>query len=114
MLFGVKALILTFFFPDGPKNISVDVSPREPVEGSRVNLTCSCAANPAVNNYTWFRRARGPGSSPMLQVGSGPVLSLQSMGASHTGLYLCHVRNELGENTSLEVMLSVMEKQRGL
>lgn len=107
-------LLSWLIFPDGPMNISVSVSPHETVEGSRVNLTCSCAANPEVNNYTWLRKAGAPGSSSMVQVGSGQVLSLNSMGESHRGLYLCHVRNELGESNSPEMMLSVMGKQKGL
>uniref|UniRef100_A0A8C2WFI5 Ig-like domain-containing protein n=1 Tax=Cyclopterus lumpus TaxID=8103 RepID=A0A8C2WFI5_CYCLU len=64
-----------------------------------VNLTCSSAANPAADRYTWYR-STGSSLSSLLQVGSGPVLSLPSVEASHTGLYLCQASNPLGGNHS--------------
>uniref|UniRef100_A0A3Q3BG57 B-cell receptor CD22-like n=1 Tax=Kryptolebias marmoratus TaxID=37003 RepID=A0A3Q3BG57_KRYMA len=97
----------------GPTNVSVSVYPHHIVEGSSVNLTCSGAANPAADNYTWFKRTGVPGSSSMVQVGSGQVLSLPSIEASHRGLYMCHVGNRLGENNSTEVMLAVVEEPNG-
>ncbi|XP_072251162.1 B-cell receptor CD22-like [Leuresthes tenuis] len=96
-----------------PVNISVSVDPQPVVEGNDVNLTCSSTANPAADNYTWYKRTETLISSSLVQVGSGQVLSLPSMGASHTGFYVCHVRNSLGENNSTEVMLDMKEKQHG-
>ncbi|XP_071381678.1 B-cell receptor CD22-like isoform X2 [Centroberyx affinis] len=93
-----------------PENISVSVDPAGRVaEGSSVNLSCSSAANPAADSYTWFRRTGSPGPSSLLQVGSGQVLSLPSMEPSHTGHYLCLARNPLGEN-STELLLLMQEK----
>ncbi|KAK2910532.1 B-cell receptor CD22-like [Channa argus] len=89
-----------------PTNVSIDVSHSGSLAlGSSVNLTCSSAANPAAENYTWYRRASS--SSFLLLVGSGEVLSLQSLEASHTGLYLCQVRNSVGEDNATEVLLTV-------
>ncbi|XP_031134089.1 B-cell receptor CD22-like isoform X2 [Sander lucioperca] len=95
-----------------PENISISMDPPHVVEGSSVNLSCSSAANPAADNYTWYR-ASVSSSSSLLQVGSGQVLSLPSVEASHTGLYLCQARNPLGQNNSTEVLLAIKEKDHG-
>ncbi|XP_059195417.1 B-cell receptor CD22-like [Centropristis striata] len=92
-----------------PENISILMDPPHVVEGSSVNLTCSSVANPAADNYTWYRSNV---SSSMLQVGSGQVLSLSSVDASHTGLYLCMARNQVGENNSTEVLLTVDDRDK--
>ncbi|XP_031729640.1 B-cell receptor CD22 isoform X2 [Anarrhichthys ocellatus] len=92
-----------------PLNVSVEMSYSGHLTmGSSVNLTCSSAANPAADNYTWYSSA-GSSFSSLLQVGSGQVLSLPSVEASHTGLYLCQASNRLGENNSNEVLLTVDE-----
>ncbi|XP_045899944.1 B-cell receptor CD22-like isoform X2 [Micropterus dolomieu] len=89
-----------------PLNVSVEVSrPGSLTVDSSVNLTCSSAANPAADNYTWYRGTVSSSSS-MFQVGSGQVLSLPSV-ASNTGLYLCQARNRLGESNSTEVLVTV-------
>ena len=89
-------------------NVSVEVSAADsPAEGSSVKLTCSSDANPPVHNYSWYKRTGPPGSSSLVQVGSGQVLLLASLQPSHTGLYFCHTRNSLGENNSTDVMLTV-------
>ncbi|XP_034731036.1 B-cell receptor CD22 [Etheostoma cragini] len=89
-----------------PLNVSVEMSySGHLTEGSSVNLSCSSAANPAADNYTWYR-ASGSGFSSLLQVGSGQVLSLPSVEASYTGLYLCQARNPLGQNNSTELLLT--------
>ncbi|XP_030606240.1 B-cell receptor CD22-like [Archocentrus centrarchus] len=96
-----------------PMNISVSVDPQYFAEGSSINLTCSSVANPAADNYTWYKMVDTDSSSSMIQVSSGQVLSLPSVEDSHTGLYLCQVRNSLGESNSTEVLLSMKEKQQG-
>ncbi|XP_050931844.1 B-cell receptor CD22 isoform X2 [Lates calcarifer] len=96
-----------------PMNISVSVDPPHVTEGSSVNLTCNSAANPVAENYTWYKRTDSPSSGSMLQVGSGQVLSLPSVEASHTGLYLCQARNSVGENNSTEVLLTMTGKEHG-
>lgn len=90
---------------DPPLNVSIEVShPGSLAVGSSVNLTCSSVAYPAAD-YTWYKGSSN--SSTLLQVGSGKVLSLLSVEASHTGLYLCRARNREGENNSTEVLLTV-------
>ncbi|XP_063734807.1 B-cell receptor CD22-like isoform X2 [Eleginops maclovinus] len=96
-----------------PENISISIDSPEVVEGSSVNLSCSSAANPAAHNYTWFRQSAASSLSSMLQVGSGQVLSLPSVDVSHTGLYLCTARNQLGENNSTELMLTMKKQYKG-
>ncbi|KAK1895483.1 B-cell receptor CD22 [Dissostichus eleginoides] len=56
---------------------------------------------------------RRPVLSSMLRVGSGPLLTLPSVDASHTGLYLCTARNQLGENNSTKVMLTMRKEYQG-
>ncbi|XP_050931847.1 B-cell receptor CD22 isoform X2 [Lates calcarifer] len=90
-----------------PLNVSIEVNyTGHLAKGSSVNLVCNSAANPAADNYTWYRGTVSSSSS-MLQVGSGQVLSLVSVEASHTGLYLCQARNSVGENNSTEVLVTV-------
>ncbi|XP_040899818.1 B-cell receptor CD22-like isoform X2 [Toxotes jaculatrix] len=97
-----------------PMDISVSVDPAQVAEGSSVNLTCSSVANPAADSYTWYKRTTGsPSSSSLLQVGTGQVLSLSSVEASHAGLYLCRARNRLGEDNSTEVPLTIEGKGDG-
>ncbi|XP_014873556.1 B-cell receptor CD22-like [Poecilia latipinna] len=96
-----------------PMNVSVSVSPEHIVEGSGVNLTCISNANPAADNYTWYKRTEPTGSHSLVHVGSGQVLSLPSMEASHNGLYVCYVRNSLGEGNSTEVVLAMAAGQHG-
>ena len=90
-------------------NVSVELSQSGQLsEGSSVNMTCSSVANPAADSYTWYKSTGSPSSSSqLLQVGSGQVLSIPSVEASHTGLYLCQARNGLGENNSTKVLLTV-------
>lgn len=94
---------------DPPVNVSVEVSYLgKLILNSTVNLTCSSAANPAVYNYTWYK-GTAPSFNTMIQVGSGQVLSIPSVEAFHTGLYLCNARNHLGGKNSSEVLLTVEE-----
>ncbi|XP_062278412.1 carcinoembryonic antigen-related cell adhesion molecule 5-like [Scomber scombrus] len=97
-----------------PMNMTVSMDPANVMEGSSVNLTCSSVANPAADSYTWYKitdssssSSSPSSSSELLQVGSGQVLSIPSVEASHTGLYLCQARNRQGENNATEVLLTV-------
>lgn len=108
----IRQLSGCVFNTDPPLNVSVEVSHPGPLTvGGGVNLTCSSAANPAAN-YTWYKRTDSAGST--LQVGSGQVLSLPFMEASHTGLYLCQATNRLGGNNSTEVLLAMKREEHGL
>ncbi|KAF6716191.1 Carcinoembryonic antigen-related cell adhesion molecule 5 [Oryzias melastigma] len=90
-----------------PMNITVSVNPERAVEGSIVNLTCSCET--AADTYTWYRRMLSDSSSPPVRVGSGKTLSLVFVRGLHPALYFCNVRNKLGESNSTEVMLAMPE-----
>ncbi|XP_060937854.1 B-cell receptor CD22-like [Limanda limanda] len=97
---------VTLIVQYAPLNVTIEMShPGLIVAGSNVSLTCSNTANPAADNYTWYKNS----SSSMLQVGSGQVLSLPSVNVSHSGLYLCQVRNSVGEGNSIGVLLTVYE-----
>ncbi|TWW79553.1 hypothetical protein D4764_10G0005830 [Takifugu flavidus] len=99
--------------PDVPENISITINPAHVVWGSSVNLTCSSDANPPADTYIWYRNTNSS-SSNRLQVGSGQVLSIPSMEALHSGLYLCQARNQVGGKNSTEVLLAMVdEEQRG-
>lgn len=97
--------------PDVPENISITINPARVVWGSSVNLTCSSDANPPADTYIWYRNTNSSGSNG-LQVGSGPVLSISSMEALHSGLYLCQARNQLGEKNSTEVLLAMVDEEQ--
>ncbi|XP_075868744.1 B-cell receptor CD22-like [Nelusetta ayraudi] len=91
-----------------PLNVSISMHPPNVTAGGGVNLTCSSDSNPAADNYTWYRKTHPTGS--MQQVGSGQLLSLLAVEASHSGLYLCQARNQLGEGNSTELLLTVEEE----
>ncbi|KAM9723061.1 B-cell receptor CD22-like isoform 2-T2 [Menidia menidia] len=111
--FFISSTAITLDVQYGPMNISVSMEPPTVVEGAGVNLTCSSAANPAADNYTWYKMTASQTSQKMVQVGSGQVLSLASVEASHTGFYICKVRNSLGENNSTEVILTMAMREKG-
>ena len=99
-------VLIFVYLTDAPLNVSIEISrPGVIVEGSNVSLTCRDTANSAADNYTWYKDV----SSSMLQVGSGQVLSLPSVKVSHSGLYICWVRNSVGEGKSMGVQLTVYE-----
>ncbi|XP_029498481.2 B-cell receptor CD22-like [Oncorhynchus nerka] len=89
-----------------PRNTLVSVSPSGPVvEGSSVNLTCSSHANPAVENYTWFKKD-GTDTS---HTGSGEVLRLTSLTSSDSGQYFCEARNKEGAHNSTVLSLILQD-----
>nr|XP_046255655.1 B-cell receptor CD22-like isoform X2 [Scatophagus argus] len=92
-----------------PVNVSVEVLPGH-LTVSGVNLTCSCDANPAADNYTWYRGTVSSLTS-VAQVGSGHMLHIPSVEVSHAGLYFCQVSNRLGQNNSTAVRLTMDEAE---
>ncbi|KAL7845343.1 hypothetical protein AOLI_G00235350 [Acnodon oligacanthus] len=93
---------LQFF--DGPKNISVSISPSgEIVEGRSVTLTCSCDANPPAQNYTWFK-----GTS---LVSTGATYTVKKISSVDSGEYRCRSSNEHGEKLSAALTLNVLYLQ---
>ncbi|XP_056900491.1 B-cell receptor CD22-like isoform X3 [Takifugu flavidus] len=106
--FNSSAVLLQVYYV--PENITITINPAHVVWGSSVNLTCSSDANPPADTYIWYRNTNSNGS----QVGSGQVLSIPSMEALHSGLYLCQARNQVGGKNSTEVLLAMVdEEQRG-
>ncbi|XP_077951804.1 vascular cell adhesion protein 1-like isoform X4 [Gasterosteus aculeatus] len=84
-----------------PKNTSVSISPSGRVSaGSRVNLTCSSRAKPPVSRFTWFKTSR---DAP-IKVSEGDFYSFN---VSDGGVYYCVATNQLGNQTSSEVHLTI-------
>nr|XP_029138667.1 vascular cell adhesion protein 1-like isoform X1 [Labrus bergylta]XP_029138668.1 vascular cell adhesion protein 1-like isoform X1 [Labrus bergylta] len=87
-----------------PKNTSVSISPSGLVSaGIHVNLTCSSRANPPISSFTWFKISR---DGPMI-VSEG---EFSSFNATEGGVYYCVARNDLSNQTSPQINLSVAEK----
>ncbi|KAI5628762.1 hypothetical protein C0J50_10577, partial [Silurus asotus] len=84
---------------DPPKNVSISLS-GEIVEGSLVNLTCSCDAKPPVETYTWFNRTTS--------VGKGKTFTISKISAEDSGEYKCMCSNKVGHQNSTSVTLNVL------
>ncbi|KAF3691634.1 B-cell receptor CD22 Sialic acid-binding Ig-like lectin 2 [Channa argus] len=110
--------------------LSAEVHPEQVRAGDKVTLECitQCQspsivwfkdglplAKPefraqAEDSGTYFCAVKGQESlhsDPVALDVQWEVLSLQSLEASHTGLYLCQVRNSVGEDNATEVLLTV-------
>ncbi|XP_064159672.1 sialoadhesin-like isoform X2 [Anguilla rostrata] len=97
------SLTLRVLYP--PKNTSVSVSPSGSVlEGSSVTLTCSSNANPAVQNYTWYK----VNGTEMNTVGTGQNLTFNVTESSGSEQYYCEAQNEHGKDNSANVQLNVI------
>ncbi|XP_077951800.1 B-cell receptor CD22-like isoform X2 [Gasterosteus aculeatus] len=84
-----------------PKNTSVSISPSGRVSaGSRVNLTCSSRAKPPVSRFTWFKTSR---DAP-IKVSEGDFYSFN---VTDGGVYYCVATNQLGDQTSSEIHLTI-------
>ncbi|XP_045898889.1 B-cell receptor CD22-like, partial [Micropterus dolomieu] len=80
-----------------PKFPSVSASPSgDFVEGSSVNLTCSCDAKPAAN-YIWYKRTKNPDHEDLSKE---PQLVFSSIQTSDSGEYYCAAENQLGRKTT--------------
>ncbi|XP_018529383.2 B-cell receptor CD22 [Lates calcarifer] len=84
-----------------PKDTSASISPSvlESV-GGLVNLTCSSRANPPVSNFTLFKRSR---YEPMNISREG----LFSFFATEGGAYFCVATNDVGNETSTDIYLTI-------
>ncbi|XP_040023195.2 myelin-associated glycoprotein-like isoform X2 [Gasterosteus aculeatus] len=84
-----------------PKNTSASISPSGRVSaGSRVNLTCSSRAKPPVSRFTWFKTSR---DAP-IKVSEGDFYSFN---VTDGGVYYCVATNQLGDQTSSEIHLTI-------
>ncbi|XP_075968645.1 myelin-associated glycoprotein-like [Anarhichas minor] len=87
------------------KDTSASISPPGSVSaGSWVNLTCSSRANPPVSRFTWFKISKdGP-----VNVSEG---DLYTFNVTDGGVYYCVATNELGNQTSSEILLTIKGEQ---
>ncbi|XP_075936884.1 B-cell receptor CD22-like [Anarhichas minor] len=88
-----------------PKDTSASISPLGLVSaGSWVNLTCSSRANPPVS-VTWFKISKdGP-----VNVSEGDLFSFN---VTDGRVYYCVATNELGNQTSSEIYLTIKGEQQ--
>ncbi|KAL2086235.1 hypothetical protein ACEWY4_017294 [Coilia grayii] len=70
-----------------------------------VTLTCSSDANPAVENYTWFK------VNQSTSVGSGQQYSISNIRSEDAGQYYCEARNKYGGENSSAVSITVKGEQ---
>uniref|UniRef100_A0A669EFJ4 Ig-like domain-containing protein n=1 Tax=Oreochromis niloticus TaxID=8128 RepID=A0A669EFJ4_ORENI len=78
-----------------PKDVQISVSPSCPVpENSNVTLTCSSNANPAVENYTWYR---ADGDQETF-IGTGTSLNIKV--SRDIRRFFCKAENEIGVGRS--------------
>ncbi|CAI5673632.1 unnamed protein product [Oreochromis niloticus] len=84
-----------------PKNTSASISPSGLVSaGSWVKLTCSSRAKPPVSNFTWFKKSR----DGAVKVSEGEIYSFD---VTDGGVYYCVATNDLGNQTSGEIHVTV-------
>ncbi|KAL4000835.1 signal-regulatory protein delta [Sarotherodon galilaeus] len=81
-----------------PKDTSASISPSGLVSaGSWVNLTCSSRAKPPVSSFTWFKKSR----DGAVKVSEREIYSFN---VTDGGVYYCVVTNDLGNQTSAEIL----------
>ncbi|KAM6190431.1 uncharacterized protein WM294_013929 [Sarcoramphus papa] len=78
--------------------------------GESLNLSCSVRTGTAPVTFTWLRDGQ--------ELGSGPVLSLETVGPAHAGSYQCLATNRLGAHRifracSPALALSVTQPEQG-
>ncbi|CAI5673633.1 unnamed protein product [Oreochromis niloticus] len=90
-----------------PKYTSASISPSGLVSaGSWVNLTCSSRAKPPVSSFTWFKKSR----DGAVKVSEGEIYSFN---VTDGGVYYCVATNDLGNQTSAEILVTVGDEQSG-
>ncbi|CAI5673591.1 unnamed protein product [Oreochromis niloticus] len=92
---------------DAPKDTSASISPSGLVSaGSWVKLTCSSRAKPPVSSFTWFKKSR----DGAVKVSEGEIYSFN---VTDGGVYYCVATNDLGNQTSAEIHVTVGGEQNG-
>ncbi|XP_065327725.1 B-cell receptor CD22-like [Pelmatolapia mariae] len=90
-----------------PKDTSASISPSGLVSaGSWVNLTCSSRAKPPVSSFTWLKKSR----DGAVKVSEGEIYSFN---VTDGGVYYCVATNDLGNQTSAEIHVTVTDEQSG-
>ncbi|XP_028837276.1 B-cell receptor CD22 [Denticeps clupeoides] len=80
-----------------PKNTSAWARPSNVIEaGESLTLTCSSQANPAVENYTWYRI----NAADTLETRSGSSYTIAEVSPGASGQYYCEARNRIGTHSS--------------
>ncbi|XP_041962981.1 B-cell receptor CD22 [Alosa sapidissima] len=80
-----------------PKNTSVWARPSNVIDaGGSLTLTCSSQANPAVENYTWYRI----NAADAWETRSGPSYTIAEVSPRASGQYYCEARNRIGTHSS--------------
>uniref|UniRef100_A0A3B3TXZ3 Ig-like domain-containing protein n=1 Tax=Poecilia latipinna TaxID=48699 RepID=A0A3B3TXZ3_9TELE len=104
---GSDAALTTSLIPDvlySPKNVTVSVSPSGSVlENSNVTLTCNSDANPAEQNYTWYRADGGQETV----IGTGNTLNTTV--STDRDIFFCKAQNDVGEQHSNITHIDVLE-----
>nr|XP_024656344.1 B-cell receptor CD22-like [Maylandia zebra] len=84
-----------------PQDTSASISPSGLMSaGSWVKLTCSSRAKPPVSNFTWFKKSR----DGAVKVSEGEIYSFN---VTDGGVYYCVATNDLGNQTSTEIHMTV-------
>lgn len=98
-------MCIVYFPPDGPKTMSVSVTPSGPVfHGTMVNLACSSNGNPPVSSFTWYS-VKG---DQVVRLGVGKRLETSVSAEVHQ--FYCEGRNDHGRQNStlIEVVIQCM------
>uniref|UniRef100_A0A3Q3RBQ9 Ig-like domain-containing protein n=1 Tax=Monopterus albus TaxID=43700 RepID=A0A3Q3RBQ9_MONAL len=104
---GTTSEVISIDVEYGPKNTSVSVRPSaDAVAGSNITLTCSSHANPAVENYTWFKT----NEQITVEAGKEPELYFREIFPHDGGQYFCSATNKYGSQNSSTVTLKVKGK----
>ncbi|XP_028289322.1 sialic acid-binding Ig-like lectin 13 [Parambassis ranga] len=91
------------------QTLSVSYAPKDTSAGVWVNLTCSSRAKPPISSFTWFKNTTdGPKN-----VSEGDFYSFNVTDSSAGGDYYCVASNDLGDETSEVVRLTVEVKEPG-
>nr|XP_054596945.1 sialic acid-binding Ig-like lectin 10 isoform X1 [Nothobranchius furzeri] len=98
-IFFEKSLTVHVFY--SPQNTSVG-NPGPVIEGSSVTLTCSTNANPAVDDYTWYR----VDGEEAAEVGSEKTLSVKVTEADNQ--FFCRVSNKYGSQNSSIAQIDIL------
>uniref|UniRef100_A0A3P8NBR7 Ig-like domain-containing protein n=1 Tax=Astatotilapia calliptera TaxID=8154 RepID=A0A3P8NBR7_ASTCA len=85
-----------------PKDVQISFSPSAPIlENQKVTLTCSSNANPAVENYTWYR----PDGDQETFIGTGSSFNVTVSKVKST--FFCKATNALGFKRSSNLQINV-------
>ena len=95
---------------DAPKNTSVLARPSNVIDsGVSLTLTCSSQANPAVENYTWYRI----NAADAWETRSGPSYTIAEVSPRASGQYYCEARNRIGTHSSPVLTVRVRGQEMG-